>query len=170
MKILLAGSVHLDEMERITNEAKVQLKAIGTDQWQQGYPNRDVWAKDIEEKTAWIAEEDGKICGAFAFLTIDEESYKEIDGKWLTDTPYASVHRFCVSDHVKGSGVAAIMFRSAFDMARKRGYKSVRIDTHPGNKPMQSAIKKSGFTYCGEIRLVGGSEHGAKRLAYEYIL
>ena len=170
MELVLAKACHLEEMVRITNEAKVQLKNIGTDQWQHGYPNEDVWAKDIEEKTAWVAVDEGKVCGAFAFLTIDEESYRVIEGKWLTDTPYASVHRFCVSDHVKGRGVAAFMFKAAFDMARDRDYKSVRIDTHPGNMPMQKALKKSSFTYCGDIYLVGGNENGAKRLAYEYIL
>ena len=42
MEIVLAKTCHLEEMVRITNEAKVQLKAIGTDQWQHGYPNKDV--------------------------------------------------------------------------------------------------------------------------------
>ncbi|MBQ2752981.1 MAG: GNAT family N-acetyltransferase [Firmicutes bacterium] len=170
MEIVEALACHLEEMVRITDEAKVQLKNIGTDQWQQGYPNKDVWEKDIEEKTALVAVEEGKVCGAFAFLTVDEESYRVIEGSWLTDTPYASVHRFCVSDHVKGTGVAGQMFKAAFDKARDMGFKSVRIDTHPGNFPMQKALKKAGFIYCGDIYLVGGNEDGAKRLAYEYVL
>ena len=46
----------------------------------------------------------------------------------------------------------------------------MRIDTHGGNLPMQRALEKAGFTPCGTIILVGGSEDGDPRLAFEKIL
>ncbi len=170
MKVILAKPEHLKDICRITDEAKAQLKRIGIDQWQRGYPNEDVWVEDIKKGAAWVAVDGGKVCGAFAFLTGDDASYAVIDGKWLTETPYVSIHRFCVSDHCKGKGVAGEMFKYGFAMAKELGIDSVRIDTHPGNLPMQKALGKSGFEKCGEIALVGGNEAGAKRLAYEHIL
>ena len=80
------------------------------------------------------------------------------------------MHRVCVSDKCKGQGVAGKMFAKAFGLAAEHGLPSVRIDTHPENIPMQRALKKAGFEYCGEIHLKGGAEDGALRIAFEKLL
>lgn len=170
MKFILAEEKYLWDMCRITKEAKAQLYSLGLDQWQKGYPSKGVWEEDIRKKMAWLAVEEDKVLGVFAFQTTPDVSYGEIDGKWLTDTPYASMHRVCVSDDSKGKGVAGQMFRYGFSMAQKLGFASVRIDTHPGNLPMQRALTKAGFVPCGTITLKGGCEDGDKRIAFEKIL
>ena len=170
MEFILAAAEHLEEMCRITDEAKAQLKRLGLDQWQKGYPSREVWVEDIKNQTTWLAVEEGKVLGAFAFQTVPDPSYGVIDGEWLTDTPYASMHRVCVSDESKGKGVAGKMFAHGFAMAKNLGFAALRIDTHPGNQPMRHALNKAGFTLCGTIRLVGGCEDGDERVAFEKIL
>jgi len=42
MKFIVAKKEHIDEMMQITNDAKRQLKNLGLDQWQKGYPSREV--------------------------------------------------------------------------------------------------------------------------------
>ena len=170
MEFMIARKEHLEEMCRITDEAKAQLRRLGLDQWQKGYPSREVWVNDIAEEGAWVAVENGRVLGVFAFQTTPDVSYGEIDGAWLTDAPYASMHRVCVSDDCKGKGVAGKMFAHGFALARQLGFASMRIDTHPGNLPMQTALKKSGFVPCGNLRLKGGCEDGDPRIGFEYIL
>ena len=41
----------------------------------------------------------------------------------------------------------------------------LRIDTHADNKPMQRAIEKFGFVYCGIIK----AHDGTPRIAFEKI-
>ena len=170
MEFILAQKEHLEEMCRITAEAKAQLRRLGLDQWQKGYPSREIWEEDIRNQMAWLAVEEGKVLGVFAFQTTPDVSYGEIDGKWLTDGAYASMHRVCVAKGCKGKGVAGRMFNYGFGLAKKAGFDSVRIDTHPGNLPMQHALKKAGFEMCGEIHLVGGCEYGAVRIGFEHLL
>lgn len=171
MEFIIAESRHLEEMCRITEEAKAQLRRLGLDQWQKGYPSREVWEEDIKNQMAWLAVEDGKVLGVFAFQTTPDVSYSELlDGAWLTDTPYASMHRVCVSDDSKGKGVAGQMFAHGFAMAKALGFASARIDTHPGNLPMQRALKKAGLEACGNLRLKGGCEDGDPRIGFEKIL
>ena len=50
MKFITASYEHIDRMCEITADAKRQLKNLGLDQWQQGYPSREVWLQDIEDK------------------------------------------------------------------------------------------------------------------------
>ena len=75
--------------------------------------------------------------------------------------PAGKVLLLCGSGNNGGDG---------FAMARELGFASLRIDTHPGNLPMQRALQKAGFTPCGTIRLVGGCEDGDERIAFEKIL
>ena len=170
MEFILAAPKYLEDMCRITDEAKAQLKRLGLDQWQKGYPNREVWESDIETGITWLAVEDGKVLGAFAFQTEPDPSYAVIDGAWLTNGAYASMHRVCVADESKGKGVAGEMFRHGFALARKLGLPSMRIDTHPGNLPMQRTLEKAGFVRCGNIILVGGAEDGDPRITFERLL
>ena len=170
MEFIIAESRHLEDMCRITEEAKAQLRGLGLDQWQKGYPSREVWVEDIKNQMAWLAVEDDKVLGVFAFQTTPDVSYGEIDGEWLTNTSYASMHRVCVSDDSKGKGVAGKMFAHGFAMAKELGFASARIDTHPQNLPMQRALQKAGFESCGTIRLVGGCENGDLRIAFEKLL
>ncbi len=170
MEFVTASMEYLDKMCEITDQAKRQLKSMGLDQWQKGYPDREVWVKDIQEGCTYLAMEDGQIMGMFAFQTTPDPSYTEIDGRWLTDGTYASMHRVCVSDGCKGRGVAGEMFEYGFDLALKSGFQAVRIDTHPGNLPMQRALAKAGFQACGKIRLAGGCEDGDPRIGFEKIL
>ena len=170
MEFVIARPEHLEDLCRITDEAKAQLKALGLDQWQKGYPSREVWVRDIDVGCTWLAVEGQRVLGAFAYQTAPEPSYDEIDGAWLTDTPYASFHRVCVSDDAKGRGVAGALFAHGFALARAQGFASVRIDTHAGNRPMQRSLEKAGFRLCGGIILKDCVEAGDPRIAYELIL
>ena len=114
MEFVVAKEKDLERMCEITKMAKNQLKKMGLDQWQKGYPSREVWIQDIEDGCAYLAVEDGQILGVFAFQTTPDVSYGEINGKWLTDGAYASMHRVCVADESKGRGVAGKMFAQGF--------------------------------------------------------
>lgn len=167
MEFIVASPEHIDRMCEITDQAKRQLRGLGLDQWQKGYPSREVWLSDIREGCTYLAMEEGEILGMFAFQTVPDVSYGVIEGKWLTDGAYASMHRVCVADGCKGKGIAGRMFAYGFELAKKGGFLAVRIDTHPGNLPMQRALRKAGFEACGKIRLAGGCEDGDLRIGFE---
>ena len=170
MEFTIAKQEHFAALCAITEEAKAQLKGLGLDQWQKGYPSPEVWQADIEKGVTWVAVENGAVLGGFMFSTDPDPSYAKIDGAWLTEGPYGSMHRVCVADAAKGKGVAGALFAHGFALARAAGMPAMRIDTHGGNAPMKRALAKAGFTPCGEIILVGGCENGDPRDAYEIIL
>ena len=171
MQLLKAETQHLDQMTELVDMARVQIKRLGFNQWQTGYPPKELLEEDIRQGRAFLAEEGGIIMGMFVYQTFPDPSYAQIDGRWLTEgDDYASVHRVCVSDACKGRGVAGWMMAQAFSMARQDRFCSVRIDTHEENLPMQRALSKAGFQRCGVIRLIGGPEDGDPRIAFEMVL
>ena len=66
MKFEVATSKYLDSICEITEQAKAQLRRIGIDQWQKGYPSREIWEEDIEIGRSYILTDEGKVLGAFA--------------------------------------------------------------------------------------------------------
>lgn len=170
MDFSIATDVYLNKMCEITDQAKRQLQRLGVDQWQSGYPSRDVWEQDIANACSYVAIDDGVVQGFFAYMTKPDPSYNTICGAWFTDGNYASLHRVCVADEYKGLGVAGQMFAFACKMSRDLGLSSVRVDTHAANLPMCRALIKAGFQYCGEIELVDGCEKGSSRIAFEKLL
>ena len=93
-----------------------------------------------------------------------EPAYNDLTGgKWLTEGDYAVVHRLCVNEIFVGMGFAK-RFMSAAEAMASESVKSMRIDTHPDNKIMQSLIDRMGYTYCGDVVIE------SRRLAYEKVL
>ena len=61
MEFIPASKQYLDALCQITDEAKAQLKGLGIDQWQKGYPCREVWERDIAVGCTWLAVENGTL-------------------------------------------------------------------------------------------------------------
>ena len=170
MRIIPATEEHLDEIVAITDQAKASMAAAGFDQWQRGYPNREVWEADIAERMAYVAVDENGVAGMFRYADEPEAAYGTLEGEWLTDGPYATVHRCAGATDRRGQGIIGELFTFACQKAAEDGMVSVRVDTHHDNAPMRRALEKFGFTPCGDITLLGGAENGSKRIAHEKVL
>ncbi len=138
-------------------------------QWQNNYPNIEVIQKDIDDNVSYVVCDDSNSIVATAMISFaGEETYDEIDGKWITEANanYAVVHRIAVDPIYKGQGVAGFILNKAMEMLPQKNAASLRIDTHRDNAPMQKVIQRMNFNYCGIIYVDDKQE----RLAYEKLL
>lgn len=157
-----------DQTMVIINKGKAFLKEQGVDQWQGNNPNDEIIRDDIEKGYTYVLEKDGKILGTAALCFDGEPGYENmIEGQWLTNGEFLVIHRMAVDYELKGSGLAAKIFSGADELALERGIHSIKIDTHEGNKPMQKAVLKDGYKYCGKIFYDNGD---GERLAYEKVI
>ena len=104
-----------------------------------------------------------------------EPDYDEIEGAWLTDgtssaPSYGVVHRVAVGADSLGRGAARFILESAERLAREKGARSVRVDTHPGNVPMLTLVASCGFTECGIIRIKHADGGVPERVAFEKLV
>ena len=159
----------LPEIVEIMEGARAYLREQGLDQWQNGYPNEEVILADMKRGDGWLFTADGVPAGYAAVTMLPDPAYSAIaEGEWLTgDSLYCSIHRLMVRPDLRGSGLASEIVSLAADLASGYGAAGLRVDTHPGNFPMQGLLKKNGFTPCGIIYLIGGPENGHKRIALE---
>ena len=172
MEHRLATFSDIDRIMEIIGDAQRFLKFSGVDQWQNGYPTREVFAQDIEKDACHVFLTDGAVAGVISVFFGTEESYNVVtNGRWLTgDALYAVFHRAAVGDDYRGMGIASQMLSYAEKLALERGYKSMRGDTHRENKAMRGLLGKRGFVHCGTIYLNGENRAENERVCYEKLL
>ena len=168
MIIRLAEKKDIDKIMQIIADARESIGRLGIDQWQYGYPTRDIVKEDISlERSFVVIDDDGVVCATFALMLNGEPTYKKIYcGAWIGDGEYLALHRIAINSDRKGKGIAEEIISFISSFGRTHGYSSIKVDTHVGNIPMRKMLEKNGFEYCGTIHLLDGQE----RVAYEKII
>ena len=159
----------LKQVMEIIRMAQKLFKESGINQWQDGYPNKEVLLGDIRKRQSYVAEEEGRLIGTAVLSPERESTYEKIEkGTWLTerDADYLVIHRIATRNGCKRKGIAGAFLEEAGRKALEQQAGSIRIDTHPDNQIMQSWLKRHGFVYCGWIWLASGD----LRYAYEKLL
>lgn len=148
----------MQEILRIYEKARSFMRKNGNmNQWINGYPGEKDILKDMAAGNLYVAESrDGELLCVFAFIKGEEPTYREIDGKWLNDLSYGTIHRIASSGKVSG------MLDRCIDFCLKET-DNIRIDTHADNIPMQNALRRNGFVRCGVIIC----SDGTPRVAYQ---
>lgn len=160
MQIRKTNPADFDTVMQIYRAAREFMIASGNPtQWWEGYPPEALILDDIARGDSFVVVEGDKILAVFLYREGIDPTYINIEnGEWLNDDPYGVIHRIAVAE--KGSGVASFVFDTVFSWCG-----NIRIDTHQDNKPMQRALEKNGFKYCGIIRIATGDP----RVAYQKI-
>jgi len=158
MKIRHSTVADLPVMEQIYADARdFMAKSGNPTQWVNGYPVRWMLEEDIALGRSYVCEDENGICATFVFAVMEDPTYLKIyEGAWKKDGPYGVVHRIASAN--RSRGVAGFCLNWCYEMC-----KNVRIDTHRNNIPMQKALAKYGFEYCGIIYL----EDGDERIAFQ---
>lgn len=161
MKIRETRESDLAIIEEIYNKARNFMRENGNpNQWRTEYPTSNDARNDMLLGRGYVCEDDmGDVVAVFAFGTDIEPTYDKIYcGEWKNDEPYAYIHRIAVKE--QGRGIVAFCFSECY-----KRFPNLKIDTHRDNIPMQKALARAGFEYCGIIYLANGDE----RLAYQKI-
>ena len=160
MEIRRAEPEELEEILALYAEARDYMRAHGNPtQWGASYPGRALVERDIASGACHVCTEEGEILAVFSWLPGPDPTYAVIeDGSWADDGEYTVIHRIAVRAHRRG--IASACFGWA--LARCR---SLRIDTHADNLPMQRSLMKNGFSRCGVIHV----ENGSPRIAFQKV-
>ena len=158
MTIRQTTPADFERIQEIYAYAREQMRRAGNPgQWGEDRPSRETIFTDIRNGQSYVIEQEGDICGVFAFILGEDPTYRIIEkGQWLDDAPYGTIHR------IAGSGTAKGIFRECLSHCMSR-ISNIRIDTHRDNAPMRHLLEKHGFRECGVIYV----EDGSPRIAYQ---
>lgn len=157
MKVRKAREQELDAVLAIYEKARRFMRATGNPtQWGESYPPSDTVKEDISNGNLYVIDDDGVLCGVFAFFPSGDKLYDKIDGSWLNELPHAAIHRVASAGIRKG--ILAVCVNFCLEISN-----NLKIDTHADNAVMQKQLKKVGFTECGTVYL----ENGEPRIAFQ---
>lgn len=158
----------IDRVMVIIGEARQSMGKLGIDQWQYGYPSRDIIKDDVDNGISYVVKgEGGEIIATFCLKEDKEPTYNTIyEGEWINKGDSFALHRIAICNNQRGKGVADEIITFIADKCRTNSVASVKVDTHKGNIPMRKMLERNGFKYCGIIYLTTGEE----RVAYEKVV
>jgi len=151
MNIRLATLEDIVPIMSLVKEIVPVMRASGNFQWDDVYPNAEVFANDVAHQQLWVADVDDEIGGFTAITTDQEAEYAHVG--WNINEPAIVTHRLAVSIHHRRQGIAEALLNQAEVVAKERGIRILRIDTNSNNKATRLLFPKLGYEYAGEIGL-----------------
>ena len=153
MKLRRANEDDLDAVVQLVRRVVPLMQATGNQQWNEQYPNRAVFARDVELRQLWLAEEAGALLGVVALARDQTPEYANVG--WDLRQEAIVAHRLAVAPEARGKGVAVALMRQAEVVAAERGIGLLRADTNSLNTAMQALFLKLGYTFAGETQFAG---------------
>ncbi len=144
---------NLKDLERIVEITKACAKHMISQnifQWNEHYPNKEIFQEDVKNETLFVIEVGSKVVGCICISTLIDDVYKKV--KWLTLTnKNIYLHRLAVHPDFQGQGLALKLMGFAEQLTLKKGYKSIRLDTFSGNDKNNKFYKLQGYTKLEKI-------------------
>ncbi|WP_040597873.1 GNAT family N-acetyltransferase [Alloprevotella rava] len=162
-----ARPTDFDAVFRILRGAAKTMVAKGRQQWDEHYPAKADLQADFNLGIGYVIEENAEVVAYAAISFRGEPAYDVLEGHWLSDMPYAVVHRMAVLHAALGRGHARHIFSEVERLCREREVGSIRIDTNYDNVEMLSLVRHLGFIYCGKVYYQRGTTEKTERLAFE---
>lgn len=142
----------------ITQACAKKMQENGIFQWNEHYPSKEAFQKDIERGELFVVEEKNTVQGTIVISTLMDEEYKPI--QWLTPNGNSVyIHRLSVHPNLQGKGLAQQMMDFAENHAREHRFVSVRLDTFSQNKRNQRFYEQRGYQKLGDIYFPKQSMH-----------
>ena len=163
MHIKLATNADIPQIMKLIKEVVPIMIENGNLQWDENYPNEEVFEKDIMQNQLWVAEVDGVIAGISAITTDQEPEYASVG--WDINETAIVTHRLAVGNRYRGKGIAKALLLKAEEVAIERGINILRIDTNSKNEATQKLFPRLGYAFSGEIGL--RFRPGLRFLCYE---
>lgn len=165
IKLRLACEDEVPLCMEFIDDARAHQREQGFMQWTDTSPNIGHVVDDIKYKRGYFLTFGDKPLGYLCLSFDGEPVYGGLEGKWLSDSEYAVIHRLAFGKAARGKGASRDVFRLAEEICIDRGVHSLRIDTHENNKKMRHIIEREGFTYCGTVYY-----NSSPRMAFEKII
>lgn len=150
MIIRLAKSQDVNRVVEITNACAMHMISQNIFQWNDKYPNKEIFDKDVLNKSLFVIEKNSIIIGCLCISSEMDDVYKNV--KWLTkNNKNIYLHRLAIHPNFQGQGFAISLMNYVEQYSLKNRYESIRLDTFSGNKKNNKFYKLQGYTMLEKI-------------------
>lgn len=153
-----AKILEIPDILELTKACAIHMKKRGIFQWNEEYPSREAFEKDISRNELFVLETASTLIGCITITPFMDEEY--IPVIWLTPNENnLYIHRLAVDPEYQKRGYARMLMKFAEIYARKNKYISIRLDTFSQNQRNQKFYEQQGYQKLGNIYFPKQSEH-----------
>lgn len=150
MEIRLATNKDINRIIEITNACANHMISQNIFQWNEQYPNKEIFNQDVLNESLFVLVENNSVIGCLCISSEMDEVYKNV--KWLTkNEKNIYLHRLAVHPTFQGKGYAISLMNYAEKFTLKNGFQSIRLDTFSGNPKNNKFYKLQGYTKLEKI-------------------
>lgn len=148
----------IEEILTITKACAATMIAHNIFQWNEHYPSREAFEKDVFREELYVQLYENKVVGCIVISSEKDSEYNDI--QWLTeDTRQYYIHRLAVHPDYQGTGYARNLMEFAETYGREHKATSIRLDTFSKNERNQRFYKARNYVKLGSIHFPKQSEH-----------
>ncbi|WP_299680141.1 GNAT family N-acetyltransferase [uncultured Dokdonia sp.] len=140
----------ITEILSLTKACAAFMISKGIYQWNEHYPSKEAFEKDIERNELYVLKLENKIVGTIVISTYMDDEYTEVD--WLSPNKNnIYIHRLAVHPSFQKQGYAVQLMEYAEAFAKANKFTSVRLDTFSQNARNQKFYEQRGYKRLGNI-------------------
>jgi len=153
--LALRRAIEAESSAIIYEEATQAMLAKGILQWDARYPNLDSAHQALERQDLHVIRDSStrQVVGTVILNVHPNPGYETIS--WTGPEPALVIHTLALSPSVQGRGLGRQTMALIEAWAKTRGYRSLRLDTYPGNVAAMALYASMGFVPRGFIRFEG---------------
>lgn len=140
----------ISRIMEIIELSKEKMKEEKNDQWQGGYPSKELFIKDYEKRILYVFEEDKILKGCISIEKTSVDSYKNIIKESSKKDSYV-FHRLCIDPTYRHQKIATRLLKYGENLAKKDHINIIKADTGIHNSAMMSLFKKLGYQKITEF-------------------
>jgi predicted acetyltransferase len=169
MEFIKATLNDLEDIRNIIVLAIKHMKEENNNQWYDENIILNTTMKSINNNTHYLVKENNETIGMFSMIYGIDDTYNEIDGKWINNEKYVTIHKIAVKYFNKH--IASKILDFVIKNAISNNVYNIRIDTHEDNISMRKFLEKHQFIKCGIISITKDfNDTQSLRFAYQKIL
>lgn len=140
----------IDKIIAITSACATKMTSEGIFQWDDAYPNKQAFTKDLQRDELYVLLNEETIIGCITISSIKDEEYNTIE--WLTkDGLQYYIHRLAVHPDFQHQGNAKKLMAFAEVFAKQQNASSIRLDTFSKNYRNQRFYEARGYQQLGDV-------------------
>ena len=156
--IVLAKHSEIPEILTLTKACARHMCDQGIYQWNEHYPSRQAFKKDIDRGELYVLKKNNKVIGTIVISTEMDAEYQEIE--WGTPSERnLYIHRLAIHPDNQAQGNARKLMDYAYAFAKKAKAPSIRLDTFSINQRNQKFYEARGYQKLGNIYFPKQSKH-----------
>jgi len=166
LKMIEATKDDIDQLDELYKACTSHLFKKGLKQWDQNYPNINIYIDAVNNRYQYIFREEFKLIGSCILDEKQAETWHLVNWKY-NNVKILILHALAINPSLQGQGYGQKVLNMCQIYGLDRGYHYMRLDVFSKNQSAIHLYEKNGFIKAGEVYFDFKPEGHQKYLCYE---